>query len=161
MFFSFIKPALRLQPCFPCSTLETLCWQPTTDSTSLFIASPGMTFSEWSWTTLREMRCSTARWARIWTAMAALPASLWRHRLEMALWYGEKHAVGCDLQKRTWESNKNDIRICRMKGKHEVRQLYFVSADHILNYPPYFIHVSCFLCEFMSYYCTAAGRECW
>lgn len=24
------------------------------------------------------------------------------------------------LQKRTWESNKNDIRICRMKGKHEV-----------------------------------------
>ncbi|KTG36363.1 hypothetical protein cypCar_00004722 [Cyprinus carpio] len=23
------------------------------------------------------------------------------------------------LQKRTWESNKNDIRICRMKGKHE------------------------------------------
>lgn len=25
-------------------------------------------------------------------------------------------------QKRTWESNKNDIRICRMKGKHEVRQ---------------------------------------
>lgn len=26
------------------------------------------------------------------------------------------------LQKRTWESNKNDIRICRMKGKHEVRR---------------------------------------
>ncbi|KAK5931063.1 hypothetical protein CgunFtcFv8_027245 [Champsocephalus gunnari] len=25
-------------------------------------------------------------------------------------------------KKRTWESNKNDIRICRMKGKHEVRQ---------------------------------------
>lgn len=24
------------------------------------------------------------------------------------------------LQKRAWESNKNDIRICRMKGKHEV-----------------------------------------
>lgn len=23
-------------------------------------------------------------------------------------------------QKRTWESNKNDIRVCRMKGKHEV-----------------------------------------
>ncbi|MEQ2291909.1 hypothetical protein AMECASPLE_017693, partial [Ameca splendens] len=22
-------------------------------------------------------------------------------------------------KKRTWESNKNDIRICRMKGKHE------------------------------------------
>lgn len=36
----------------------------------------------------------------------------------------EKHVAGCDLQKRTWESNKNDIRICRMKGKHEVRQLY-------------------------------------
>lgn len=25
------------------------------------------------------------------------------------------------LQKRTWESNKNDIRVCRMKGKHEVK----------------------------------------
>lgn len=24
-------------------------------------------------------------------------------------------------QKRTWESNKNDIRVCRMKGKHEVQ----------------------------------------
>lgn len=24
------------------------------------------------------------------------------------------------FQKRTWESNKNDIRVCRMKGKHEV-----------------------------------------
>ncbi|KAF3858416.1 hypothetical protein F7725_011617 [Dissostichus mawsoni] len=24
-------------------------------------------------------------------------------------------------KKRTWESNKNDIRVCRMKGKHEVR----------------------------------------
>ncbi|TWW57833.1 hypothetical protein D4764_07G0005520 [Takifugu flavidus] len=27
-------------------------------------------------------------------------------------------------KKRTWESNKNDIRICRMKGKHEVRDPY-------------------------------------
>lgn len=25
-------------------------------------------------------------------------------------------------QKRTWESNKNDIRVCRMKGKHEVQR---------------------------------------
>lgn len=25
------------------------------------------------------------------------------------------------LQKRTWDSNKNDIRVCRMKGKHEVK----------------------------------------
>lgn len=29
--------------------------------------------------------------------------------------------VFCLLQKRTWESNKNDIRVCRMKGKHEVK----------------------------------------
>ncbi|XP_062416562.1 semaphorin-6B [Pungitius pungitius] len=28
-------------------------------------------------------------------------------------------------KKRTWESNKNDIRICRMKGKHEVRRFIF------------------------------------
>ncbi|GAA6072146.1 semaphorin-6B, partial [Tachysurus ichikawai] len=24
-------------------------------------------------------------------------------------------------KKRTWESNKNDIKICKMKGKHEKR----------------------------------------
>lgn len=33
----------------------------------------------------------------------------------------------CDCvssQKRTWESNKNDIRVCRMKGKHEVKSSY-------------------------------------
>lgn len=32
-------------------------------------------------------------------------------------------------QKRTWESNKNDIRICRMKGKHEVRQPSFWTSS--------------------------------
>lgn len=68
---SHIKPVLCLQPCFPCSAcssgnsvLAPSHWL----YLSLFIPSPGMTFSEWSWTTLWEMRCSTARWARLWTA---------------------------------------------------------------------------------------------
>lgn len=35
------------------------------------------------------------------------------------------------LQKRTWESNKNDIRVCRMKGKHEVQGSY--NSPHYLH----------------------------
>lgn len=121
LFFPFnIKPVLGRQPWFSgstCSSRNAVLAEGHSDSIALCFPSPGMTFSEWSWTMLREMRCSTARWAR---SRAAMRDALFRND-----WCTEnKRVAGCDLQKRTWESNKNDIRICRMKGKHEVRDLY-------------------------------------
>lgn len=158
---SHIKPVLCLQPCFPCSACSSgnsvLAPSHWLTSLSLF------RLQGWPFPSGVGQRCG--RWDVLQqgehdSGRPAFTALRWRHCLEMIIWYGEKHAVGCDLQKRTWESNKNDIRICRMKGKHEVRQLYFVSAGHIINYLSYFRHVSCFLCEFMSYFCTAPGLAC-
>lgn len=123
LFFSFnIKSVCCQQPWLSgstCSSRNAVLAEGHSDSVALCVPSPGMTFSEWSWTMLQEMRCSTARWAWSWAAMTAVDALFGNDCCTE-----NKHVAGCDLQKRTWESNKNDIRICRMKGKHEVRDLY-------------------------------------
>lgn len=88
------------------------------------LLSPGTTFSAWSWTAWREMRCSTARYAGQGCAQRAEDAPQIFPRLPFGgtqMPIVSERFVLLFLQKRTWESNKNDIRICRMKGKHEVR----------------------------------------
>ncbi|TNN69190.1 Semaphorin-6B [Liparis tanakae] len=81
------------------------------------------------WEAERDQRGD--RYCRNNTAMAdlqmsrftALPSAQMQLMLRDDLFRVELDIVGGDemfySKKRTWESNKNDIRICRMKGKHE------------------------------------------
>jgi len=66
-------------------------------------------------------------YSKVWLTLVAnlyTSANKWKYssaRAPAAVW---ALSVVYTLQKRTWESNKNDIRVCRMKGKHEVKCSY-------------------------------------